>query len=100
MLGLTRYIVGGFNDGGDVVRRIAGISRISAVGDPDYVCAGVAEPRNESLDIGDQQVVDAIKAILSGLALALFRQQFAEPHVAISGSVLHVNDQQGCTAGF
>ena len=80
--------------------RVAGISRIGSIGNPDHVRAGLAESGNESLDVGDQQVIDAIEAILGRLALALFSQQFAEPHVAIAGGVLHVDDEQRRATGF
>ena len=79
MLRLTRNVIGGLDDRCDVVGRVAGISRIGPIGNPDHVRTGVAEPGNESLDVGDQQIVDAIKAILGRLALALVSEQFAQP---------------------
>ena len=65
MLGLTGDIVRRFDNRCDVRRRIAGILGIGAIGYPDNRCASSTKARDEFLYVGDQQIVDAVKAMLS-----------------------------------
>ena len=73
MLGLPCNIVGGFDNRGDVMRCITRIRRIGAVGNPDHMRTRFFEAGDQLLDVGNQQIIDTVKPILSGLTVALFR---------------------------
>ena len=92
LLRLARDVVRCLDDRSDVLRCIAGICCIGAIGDPDDVRAGVPKASDQALYVRNQQVLYSVESVLRGLDVALLGQQFAQSHLAIACGVLHIND--------
>ena len=94
MLRLPRDVISRLDDGRHVGRCITGIGCVCAVGNKNHLASSRPEVGEESLNVGHQHLLDAIKPVARAVRLSPLSQKFAKAHVPVPSGVLHVDNDQ------
>ena len=95
MLTSAGMIIGCFEERPHVARGVAIVATLAADRQMHNVRLRITERRQQLADVGNEQRVDPVKAIVRAVEASLFAEQFAQAMKSAAARVLHVDNHKG-----